>query len=447
MEPARSLKRRHVIALAFGAMVGWSWVLLTGPWIERAGVAGAVLAFLLAGVAMILIALTYAELASAMPELGGEHVYTRRAFGPSFSFICTWALLLGYVSVVAFEVVALPFALSYLFPFINVGKLWTVAGWNVYLSQVMIGIGTAISLTLINLRGVNSAANLQGAVTLVVVLSGLVLVSGAGIGGDVSNVSPLFVDGMGGVVGVIVMVPLMFVGFDVIPQAAEEIDLSPRLIGRLVIVSVVCAIAWYVLIIAAVGYILNADSRAAAELPTASAAATAWGHPLAGQLLVCGGIAGIVTTWNAFLVGSSRLLFVLSEHRMLPGWLSGDAQSEHRFGRILWVLCAVSCLAPWFGKPALVWLINAGSVGVIIAYAMVALSFLRLRQTEPDMPRPYRVPYGQFVGRAAVLMALAIGALYLPFSPSALQWPQEWLICALWFGLGGLFLATAPGRN
>ena len=96
------LKSRHVIALAFGAMVGWSWVLLSGLWIERGGTLGAVLAFLGAGTVMVLIALLYAELAAAMPKTGGEHVYTERAFGPGWSFFCTWALLLGYVSVVAF---------------------------------------------------------------------------------------------------------------------------------------------------------------------------------------------------------------------------------------------------------------------------------------------------------------------------------------------------------
>ena len=65
----RVLKRRHAVALAFGAMIGWSWVLLSGIWIERAGAVGVVIAFLATGVAMILIALTYAELASAMPRV------------------------------------------------------------------------------------------------------------------------------------------------------------------------------------------------------------------------------------------------------------------------------------------------------------------------------------------------------------------------------------------
>ena len=51
----------------------------------------------------MLVGLTYAELASAMPQVGGEHVYSYRALGHFASFFCTWAIALGYVSVVAFE--------------------------------------------------------------------------------------------------------------------------------------------------------------------------------------------------------------------------------------------------------------------------------------------------------------------------------------------------------
>jgi basic amino acid/polyamine antiporter, APA family len=441
MQFQRILARRHVIALAFGAMVGWSWVLLSGLWIERAGTLGAALAFVLAGAVMVLIALTYAELAAAMPQTGGEHVYTARAFGDGVSFLCTWALLLGYVSVVAFEVVALPFALSWLFPALDVGLLWQVAGWDVYASQVAIGIGAAIALTLVNQRGIGSAARLQGAVTLFIVLAGLLLVTGALGAGSPSNLEPLFAAGAGGVLGVVVMVPLMFVGFDVIPQAAEEIDLPPERIGALVVASVLCAVAWYALIILAVGWVLDAPARAQAALPTAEAAAVAWSGHWAAQLLVAGGIAGIVTTWNAFLVGASRLMYVMGQSGQLPRWIAGDAEDGPR--RALWAICVASCFAPWFGRPALVWLVDAGSVGVIVAYAVVALAFLRLRQVEPELARPYRVRHGLLVGRAAFVLALTIGALYLPWSPSALEWPEEWLICILWALLGaGLFHYT-----
>jgi len=441
----RVLKQRHVLALAFGAMIGWSWVLLSGLWIARAGTVGAALAFLVAGGAMIFIALTYAELAAAMPETGGEHVYTERAFGRGLSFVCTWALLLGYVSVVAFEVVALPFALSYLWPALNVGLLWQVAGWDVYASQVALGVSGAVALTLVNLRGLAAAASLQGFVTLVIVISGVLLATGALRQGTSANLQPLFVDGWRGVFGVLVMVPLMFVGFDVIPQAAEEIDLPPARIGAVMIVAVACGIAWYVAIILAVGYVLPGPARASAELATADAASLGWSGTWAGTLLVGGGVAGIITTWNAFLVGASRLTYVLAAAGLLPGWLAPRAHGAPNLAPALWAICALSCLAPWFGRPALVWLVDAGSLGVIVAYALVALAFVRLRQHQPDLPRPYRVPGGVACGWLAFGLSLLLAALYLPPSPSALVWPQEWILCGAWAAAGIALYRRAAG--
>ena len=75
-------------------MIGWSWVLLTGDWLQTAGTLGTVLAFVVGGTVMVFIGLTYAELAAAMPQAGGEHVYTMRALGRGYSFVCTWALLM-----------------------------------------------------------------------------------------------------------------------------------------------------------------------------------------------------------------------------------------------------------------------------------------------------------------------------------------------------------------
>lgn len=428
----RVLKQRHVLALAFGAMVGWSWVLLSGMWIERAGTLGAVLAFLIAGGAMIFIALTYAELAAAMPETGGEHVYTERAFGRGLSFVCTWALLLGYVSVVAFEVVALPIAVSYLWPALNVGLLWQVAAWDVYAGHIALGIAGALVLTIVNVRGIAAAASLQGFVTLLIVCSGLLLATGALEHGRLANLQPLFVDGWRGVFAVLVMVPLMFVGFDVIPQAAEEIDLPPARIGAVMIVAVACGIAWYAGIILAVGYVLPSAARASATLATADAASLAWSGSWAGALLLGGGIAGIITTWNAFLVGASRLTYVLAADGLLPAWLAPRGRDAHGLTPALWTICALSCLAPWFGRPVLVWLIDTGSFGVVIAYAIVALAFVRLRQREPAMPRPYRVPGGATCGWLAFILSLLLAALYLPPSPGALIWPQEWILCGAW---------------
>lgn len=442
----RVVRRKEVVALAFGAMIGWSWVALTGTWISTAGSIGAMLAFVVGGIAVLLVGLTYAELASAMPKAGGEHVYSYRALGRNASFICTWAILLGYVSVVAFEAVALPTVVDYLFPGFGRGYLWTIAGWDVHFTWVLVGIVAAIVMTIINILGIRTAARLQFVATVLVVLVGVMLVVGAGVNGSIENTQPLFQTGAKGFLGVLVMVPFMFVGFDVIPQSAEEVDVAFADIGRLLMLSIAMAVTWYVLMIIAVASSLPAAGLADASLPTADAMATVLGGSWGGKLLVLAGIGGILTSWNAFLIGGSRAVYALAQSGQLPATLGELHPRFNTPWKAVMLIGALSVFAPLLGRPALVWLVDAGGLGIVIAYAFVASSFLVLRQREPDMERPYKIRNGRLVGWAALLLSIGIGFLYFPGSPAALVWPFEWLIVFGWVALGALLVLLAPQK-
>ena len=267
----RVLTRREVLALAFGAMVGWSWVVLSADWIKSAGTIGAILAFITGGGIMIVIGLTYAELASALPFAGGEHVYSQRALGSVASFICTWSIILGYVSVVTFEAVALPTVLDSLIPGLDKIYLWNVAGWDVYLTWVLVGVAGSVGMTVLNVRGVRMAAVLQTVVVGLILLVGLAFILGSVFSVNTSNLEPLFEDGFSGMTLVLVMVPFMFVGFDTIPQAAEEINLPFRDIGTVLMLSVFMGVAWYSLIILGVGLMLGPEEYESTDLAAAEA--------------------------------------------------------------------------------------------------------------------------------------------------------------------------------
>jgi APA family basic amino acid/polyamine antiporter len=441
----RVVNRKGVIALAFGAMVGWSWVALSGNWIASAGSVGAMLAFVVGGVAVVFVGFTYAELAAAMPKAGGEHVYSQRAMGATASFICTWAILLGYVSVVAFEAVALPTVTDYIFPGFSRGYLWTIAGWDVQATWVLVGVVAAIVMTAINIIGIETAARLQMLVVALVIVSGIAMIGGAAVNGEASNMAPMFENGSRGWLGVLVMVPFMFVGFDVIPQSAEEVDMPFADIGRLLMLSIVMAVLWYSAVIWAVSVSMPEAARAASSLPTADAAVAVFGGSWAGKLLVVGGIGGILTSWNAFLIGGSRALYALARAGQLPAAFGNLHPRFNTPHNAIMLIGSLSLVAPLFGRPALVWLVDAGGLGIVIAYALVALSFLILRRREPEMPRPYRVRWGQFTGVTALILSLAISLLYLPGSPAALIWPQEWAIVISWCLLGALLLALGRG--
>ena len=437
---AKVLKTPEVIALAFGAMIGWSWVLLTGVWLTAAGTIGTLIAFCVGGLAVTLIGLTYSELASAMPKAGGEHIYTERALGSRWSFVCTWALLFSYVNVCMFEAVALPSAVEYLFPDIRLGTLWNVLGSDVDLGFILIGIGATALVTWVNYLGIRTAAILQAVVTGLIVITGVLFISGAIAFGEASNAQPWIATPVSGILIVLIMVPSMLIGFDVIPQSAEEIDLPPNKIGRLLIFSVACAVAWYIAIAMAVGFGLNADALATTKMATADAASALWSSSWAGSLLVLGGIGGILTSWNAFIIGASRVLFALAESGHVPK-VFAKLHPKYKTPYVgILAIGALTMVAPLFGRTILVWLVNSGSFAVTVAFVFVALSFLVLRKTEPDMPRPFKVSHPNLVGYGGVIMSLGLLSAFFPWSASALAWPEEWMTILVWSVIGALLL-------
>ncbi|MDA0687606.1 MAG: APC family permease [Proteobacteria bacterium] len=438
----RVLSRKDVVALAFGAMIGWSWVVLTGTWITSAGVAGAIIAFLVGGGAIAIVGLTYAELASALPFAGGEHVYSERALGYRASFICTWAIILGYMSVIAFEAVALPTVMSSLVPGLDIGYLWTIAGWEVHATWVGVGILGAVVMTTLNVLGVKMVAIVQTTVVMLILVVGFFFFTGSTLSGNTSNLDPLFIDGLNGIAIVLVMVPFMFVGFDIIPQAAEEIDLPFRDIGTALILSVVMAIAWYALVILGVGMVMNGEQLAGADLVTAEANAIIYGD-LGGTILLLTGLAGIITSWNALIVGASRAIYAMAKDGMLPHFLGEIHPRYHTPRNAILLIGLLSVISPFFGRPALVWLVNAGGLGIVVAYAFVALSFIALRKNEPELARPYTAPGGIATGYLALVLSIGIGTLYFPGSPSALVWPHEWGIIFFWIILGALLFGLS----
>ncbi|MBO8168374.1 MAG: amino acid permease [Thermoanaerobacteraceae bacterium] len=439
----RVLGRRDVLFLAFGAMIGWGWVVLAGTWVKTAGSVGAMLAFVIGGIMVALVGLTYSELVAAMPYVGGEHVFTFRGLGTNWSFIATWAIILGYVSVVAFEAVALPTVLDYLVPGYQKVFLWNIAGWDVYLTWALVGVIGSIVITYINYIGIKMAAFVQMVFTLLIAAVGVLFITGSLFNGSGVNMQPLFVDGAKGLFAVVIMTPFMFVGFDVIPQAAEEIDLPYGVIGKLLIISVIMAAAWYILIILGVARALTPAQLSETTLATADSMAAVFGSQFWGNIMVLGGIGGILTSWNAFYVGGSRAIYAMAEAKMLPAFLAKLHPKYKTPSNAILLIGVLSTIAPFFGRKMLVWLVDAGGLSIVLAYLLVSLSFLVLRYREPDMERPFKVSYGKAVGYAAVILALGFVLLYLPGMPAALVWPYEWVIVGGWTILGIIFWIKA----
>lgn len=439
----RVLGRGDVLALAFGAMIGFGWVVLTGTWLLDAGVLGAVIAFLVGGTLVVFVGLTYSELVSAMPKVGGEHHYAWRAIGAKGAFVASWGIALGYVSVVAFEAVALPTTLEYILPDFKVGYIWTVAEYDVYISWVAIGVAGAVAITALNYFGIRPSAIFQIIAVLFLLGVGALLLFGIFYGGEAENFRPLFAGSLSvsvaGILAVVIATPFLFVGFDVIPQSAEEINLPYRQIGAILILSVVMAAAWYILIIVGVGSGMSQSELENTSLATADAMGNLFGSAFFSNLLILGGVAGIMTSWNSFMVGGSRIFYAMAESGMLPAWLGRLHPRYKTPSNAILLIGGLSILAPFFGDSALGWLVNAGGLGIVVAYFLVALSFLFLRRDEPGMERPFRAGRGPVVGVVAVVLSVGIGVQYLPGMPAGLGVP-EWVIVGAWTVIGALFL-------
>ncbi|MGP5257754.1 APC family permease [Glutamicibacter ardleyensis] len=445
---AKTLGNWDALALGFGAMIGFGWVVLTGGWLDNAGTMGAVCAMLAGGAIMAIVGLTYAELTAAMPKAGGEHNFILRALGARSSFIGSWAIIGGYVTIVAFEAVAFPRTVEYIFPGMSKIPLWTVAGFEVHLTWALVGVAAGVLVTWINVRGVKQAGVVQTFTVLFLLLVGLLMIFGSVTSGSAQNMEPFFTPGMGGFFAVLVAVPFLFIGFDVIPQSAEEVKIPAKQIGKLVVISVVLATLWYVMVVLTTASAMPAAALANADIATADAFGALFNSDVMAKILIAGGLAGILTSWNSLLLGASRLVYSMARGGMLPAWFGKLHPKYQTPANALYFIGGISVLAPFFGAEMLGWLVDSGAPSIIIAYFLVSVTFLILRRREPLMVRPLRVAGkgrgGEIIGYASVILTAALFLLYMPGMPASLSW-EPWLIFAAWWVLGAVFFVKVPG--
>ncbi len=437
-----------ILVLAFGAMIGWGWVVSSGRWIQNAGVIGTVIGFIIGGIMIYFVGMTYAELTPAMPKVGGEHVFSYKAFGPTGSFVCTWALILSYIGVVCFEAVSLPTIVQYIFPSFSKGYMYTIADSDVYLTGILIAAVFTVGIIVINILGIKAASVFQTVLTVAIVGVGVVLVVASAINGKASNLDEQVIVGEGigsvkNILSVAVVAPFFLFGFDVIPQVAEEIKIPLKKVARVLLMSIICAVCFYGLVVFAVGYALSSleisEAMQGAGLVTATAMEKVFNSTVMAKVLIIGGLCGVITSWNSFLIGGSRAIFSMAESKMIPGRFASLNKKYNTPVNALLLVGVLSFAAPFFGRTMLVWISDAASFACCLAYCMVSLSFLILRKKEPKMDRPYKVKHYKFVGITASLLSGFMVAMYLiPGSGSTLT-IQELMIVGCWTLLGIVF--------
>lgn len=452
----KGIGKAGLFSLAFGAMIGVGWVTAMGTWLSNAGPLGAIIAFALGGLLMLAIGLCYAEVTAALPLSGGEVAYAYKAYGTSKSFLVGWFLVFGYLSVSAFEAVSISKVISYLIPSIDYWQLYTINASPIYFSHIALSAVFVLIISAINYTGVKNSARFQVGLTVIFIGLTFIFVIAGMLMGDFKNLDPLFSTNdtgsvTAGIAMVMVTVPFWFVGFDTIPQAAEEANesISPKIVGLLIPLSIVAAVGFYMLLIISTSIAAPWNDIVNSKLPTAKAFEIATESPFLVKLILITAIVGLLTSWNGFFLAGSRVLFAMGRGKIMAPVL-GKSHKKHQTPYTAVIFSGVATfIASLMGPGAMTAFVNVGSLCIVIAFLGVSASFLTLRKKFPRLHRPFRAPGKNLLAYIGIGGSICILAIMIyPGSPVALVWPFEWAIFLTFSVLGLAFwLLSAKSRN
>jgi amino acid transporter len=438
----RVMRPVDVWGLALGAIIGWGCFVLPGTaFLPKAGPGGTAMGMLIGALLIIVIAVSYGYLIRKFPISGGEFIYAKEAFGKRNAFVCGWAMILAYWSLIPLNATALAMISRYLFPgIIQQGLLYEIAGWEVYAGEVILASSAIILMALLNIRGIKQAAWMQTAIALTLVGCILVITFLVFCISDWNNLAPGFPDGRRwwkGVFSIVAMAPWAFIGFDCIPQSAEEYNFSHRKSTFIMISAVLVAAILYIAVCAvtAVGvepWQQLLDSRNA--WPTGYVVRNTMG--LAGIVVL--GVAmfcAVVSGMNAFYISTSRLMYAMAKEGSLPKWFEHLSPKYGTPTNAILFTMAMSLFAPWFGREILLWIVDMTSVGAAIVFAYTTGSAAVIGYRNGS--RKYTV-FG-IVGCLFSLFFLSL--LIIPGMPGYLTF-QSRVVLFVWILIGVAFYFT-----
>ncbi|MCG1528185.1 APC family permease [Staphylococcus epidermidis] len=439
----QNLSEKFVWAIAYGSCIGWGAFILPGDWIKQSGPIASSIGIVIGALLMILIAVSYGALVEKFPVSGGAFAFSFLSFGRYVSFFSSWFLTFGYVCVVALNATAFSLLIKFLLPnVLNNGKLYTVAGWDVYITEIVIATVLLIVFMLITIRGASVSGSLQYyfCVAMVLVVALMFIGSFFSSHFSLSHLEPLASVDKGWFQSIIMIVsiaPWAYVGFDNIPQTAEEFNFSPNKTFKLIVYSLLAASLTYVVMLLYTGWLgTQATSLNGNLWLTGAVTQDAFGF-IGLAVLAVAIIMGIFTGLNGFLMSSSRLLFSMGRSGIMPTVFS-KLHSKHKTPYVAIIfLVAVSLIAPWLGRTALTWIVDMSSTGVSIAYFITCLSATKLFSFNKQS-NTYAPVYKIFGIIESIVSFVFLCLLLIPGSPAALSIPS-YIALGIWLVIGLIF--------
>lgn len=447
----RKLKPINVWSLALGSIIGWGAFVMPGTtFLPKAGTMGTVIGMAVAALVMIIIGLNYGYMVQKYPVAGGEYTFTNNTFGRKAAYICGWFLGLSYLCIVPLNATALGLVSRKLLGgVLEFGYLYSVAGWDIYIGEVLLASVALIIFAIFSIKGVSLAGWIQTTIAMALVASVFVLVFAAIINPEVkmANLQPSYPSDktpIAAIIAVVAVAPWAFVGFDSIPQAAEEFDFSPKKVTGIMIVSIVFGAAVYVAMNTLTAAAMPWEEMLAAgyDWPTGEAIEIIMGKAglvFLGVALVCAVLSGII----GFYMATSRLLYSMAREAALPQWFGKiDAKTKTPKNAIIFVML-ISLTAPWFGREVLVWVVDMSSIGAAIGYGFTCFAAYKTLKQNPQDKKPL-LKVLSIVG--TIFSIIFVGLLIIPGMPSYLAFESR--ICLIiWCVMGIIFYFWSRKQN
>ena len=249
-----------------------------------------------------------------------------------------------------------------------------------------------------------------------------------------TNFAPLFTPERSTAAGILAMVavaPWLYVGFDTLPQAAEELSFSHNQTRRLMVLSILAGAAMYIAVLlctAAIGPWQDLVAEGSPWLTGATVRRTL--GPIGLGVLGLSVCAGIFTGINGFYLASSRLLFSMGRAKLLPRWFA-TLHREHGTPHFAIAFAgALSLVAPWFGRQALLWVVDMSALGTAFGYAYTCIAAYILLKSRAQPT---------FLAVAGTLASLSfVVLLTIPGMPAFMSLPS-WLALVGWIAMGIVF--------
>jgi amino acid transporter len=409
-----------MLAMAVGIIVG-PWMPQMPLWFSLSGPSSA-LAFIAIALVCIPIIFAYGELTAMLPFAGGEYNFARSAFGYRTAWLTGWFLILLYIMATAFQGPCTARMIQALLMLPDIPEI-TIA---------LTGIGLLLIFTILNTFTVSISAMVQLIMVLVMMAVGIgesiwFFTSGQWM---TANIQPFFSTGLSGWLICVGILVTMVIGFDCIPQLAEEVNYPRRRQMSLMLASVIISELFFALIVFACSGMLPTEQIIQMIVVDPEIARALAGN-IPPIIINLAGIFATLTCLNGFMIAASRVIFAMGRANVLPPVFARCNKFNVPYVAI-WAIFGVCALLVGIGGE--VWLMTifiAAAFATGIIYTLVAASAARLRKTHPEWPRPIKMPGGMGMGILGAILGLGIMVAVAFGMPM-----RSWVMFGVWIVIG-----------